>query len=146
MRWSIIRLIWVRELRDQLRDRRTLFMIAVLPIILYPVAGIGLNVNQTRFPEDLKDIATSLSIETGREHSKDDLMDRIVAECLRYAAFGKHEILRGFEEHSSYVRGKNVLVDGTIHGITAGLDEDGFLLLQTETGLKTILSGGVRPI
>src|SRR5439155_172651 len=28
MRWSIIRLIWLRELRDQLRDRRTLFMIA----------------------------------------------------------------------------------------------------------------------
>ena len=42
MRWSIIRLIWARELRDQLRDRRTLFMIAVLPIFLYPVAGIGL--------------------------------------------------------------------------------------------------------
>ena len=42
MRWSIIRLIWLRELRDQLRDRRTIFMIAVLPIFLYPVAGFGL--------------------------------------------------------------------------------------------------------
>jgi sodium transport system permease protein len=41
MRWSIIRLIWARELRDQLRDRRTLFMIAVLPVLLYPVAGFG---------------------------------------------------------------------------------------------------------
>ena len=41
MRWSIIRLIWMRELRDQLRDRRTIFMIAVLPILLYPVAGFG---------------------------------------------------------------------------------------------------------
>src|SRR5947209_216965 len=30
MRWTIVRLIWARELRDQLRDRRTLFMIAVL--------------------------------------------------------------------------------------------------------------------
>lgn len=39
MRWSMIRLIWFRELRDQLRDRRTVFMIAVLPIILYPVLG-----------------------------------------------------------------------------------------------------------
>src|SRR5262249_9387773 len=29
MRWSMIRLIWFRELRDQLRDRRTVFMIAV---------------------------------------------------------------------------------------------------------------------
>ena len=42
MRWSIIRVIWARELRDQLRDRRTLFMIAVLPILLYPLAGVGL--------------------------------------------------------------------------------------------------------
>jgi sodium transport system permease protein len=42
MRWSIIRVIWMRELRDQLRDRRTLFMIAVLPIVLYPLAGVGL--------------------------------------------------------------------------------------------------------
>jgi sodium transport system permease protein len=42
MRWSIVRLIWFRELRDQLRDRRTLFMIAVLPVFLYPIAGFGL--------------------------------------------------------------------------------------------------------
>jgi len=41
MRWSIIRLIWFRELRDQLRDRRTVFMIAVLPIVLYPLVGLG---------------------------------------------------------------------------------------------------------
>ena len=42
MRWSIIRVIWVRELRDQLRDRRTVLMIAVLPLVLYPLAGAGL--------------------------------------------------------------------------------------------------------
>ena len=42
MRWSIIRLICTRELRDQLRDRRTIFMIAVLPILLYPVLGAAL--------------------------------------------------------------------------------------------------------
>src|SRR5262249_35446818 len=41
MRWSIIRLIWLRELKDQLRDRRTVFMIAVLPVLLYPLAGYG---------------------------------------------------------------------------------------------------------
>jgi sodium transport system permease protein len=41
MRWSLIRLIWFRDLRDQLRDRRTIFMIAVLPLLLYPILGIG---------------------------------------------------------------------------------------------------------
>jgi sodium transport system permease protein len=42
MRWSIVRLIWLREMRDQLRDRRTMFMIAVLPVLLYPLAGFGI--------------------------------------------------------------------------------------------------------
>jgi sodium transport system permease protein len=42
LRWSIIRLIWLRDLRDQLRDRRTLFMIAVLPLLIYPILGIAL--------------------------------------------------------------------------------------------------------
>src|SRR5262249_45739674 len=41
MRWSLVRLIWFRDLRDQLRDRRTIFMIAVLPLLLYPVLGVG---------------------------------------------------------------------------------------------------------
>jgi sodium transport system permease protein len=42
MRWPILRLIWLRELRDQLRDRRTVFMIAVLPVLIYPLAGRGM--------------------------------------------------------------------------------------------------------
>src|SRR5438132_3776257 len=41
MRWSIIRLIWLRELRDQLRDRRTLFMVIALPLLMYPVLGFA---------------------------------------------------------------------------------------------------------
>lgn len=42
MNWQNIRLIFLREVRDQLRDRRTLFMIAVLPLLLYPAMGIGM--------------------------------------------------------------------------------------------------------
>jgi hypothetical protein len=41
MRWSIIRLICLRDLRDQLRDRRTVVMIALLPLLLYPVLGMA---------------------------------------------------------------------------------------------------------
>ncbi|MGE3819475.1 MAG: ABC transporter permease subunit/CPBP intramembrane protease [Isosphaeraceae bacterium] len=39
--WSNVLVIFRRELRDQLRDRRTLFMIFVLPMLLYPILGIG---------------------------------------------------------------------------------------------------------
>ena len=41
MRWSNVWVIFRREVRDQIRDRRTLFMIFVLPILLYPILGIG---------------------------------------------------------------------------------------------------------
>src|SRR5437588_11960120 len=42
MRWTIIRLIWGRELRDQLRDRRTMFVMVLLPLLIYPLGGVGL--------------------------------------------------------------------------------------------------------
>lgn len=40
MRWTNVKLIYGREVRDQLRDRRTLFMVAVLPLLLYPLLGV----------------------------------------------------------------------------------------------------------
>jgi sodium transport system permease protein len=42
MRWSNLALIFRREVRDQVRDRRTLFMIFVLPILLYPMLVMGI--------------------------------------------------------------------------------------------------------
>lgn len=40
MNWGHVHLIFKRELSDQLRDRRTLFTITVLPILLYPLLGM----------------------------------------------------------------------------------------------------------
>ena len=109
------------------------------------IAGIGVNVNQATFPADLKDLATSLKIETGHQHSIEALLHRIIAEALRYTRLPKPEILRRFESRSTYARGKHVIVDGHLQGITAGLDPNGFLLLQTPTGIEKIITGGVRP-
>lgn len=40
MNWKHVQLIFWREMNDQLRDRRTLFTITVLPILLYPLIGM----------------------------------------------------------------------------------------------------------
>ncbi|MGC6444087.1 MAG: ABC transporter permease subunit/CPBP intramembrane protease [Rubripirellula sp.] len=40
--WRSVWLIYRREMVDQLRDRRTLFTIAILPILLYPLLGMVL--------------------------------------------------------------------------------------------------------
>jgi sodium transport system permease protein len=39
MRWSHVKLIFHREIRDQLRDRRTMFTVLFLPLLLYPLMG-----------------------------------------------------------------------------------------------------------
>ncbi len=41
VRWSHVWTIFRREVRDQVRDQRTLFMIFVLPVLLYPLIGLG---------------------------------------------------------------------------------------------------------
>src|SRR5271157_4517113 len=42
MSWSNLFVIFRREVRDQIRDRRTLFMIFVLPLLLYPILVFGI--------------------------------------------------------------------------------------------------------
>jgi sodium transport system permease protein len=39
LRWSVVRLIAGKELRDLIRDRRTVLLILVLPAVLYPLFG-----------------------------------------------------------------------------------------------------------
>lgn len=42
MKWPNVKLIFARELRDQLRDRRTLFTVAIMPMVLYPLMGMAM--------------------------------------------------------------------------------------------------------
>jgi BirA family biotin operon repressor/biotin-[acetyl-CoA-carboxylase] ligase len=108
------------------------------------IAGIGVNVNQESFSPELAGIATSLRIETGAEHSKEALMQRIIAESLRFGGLPKSEILRRFTGASSWVSGKSVIVDEKMEGVTDGLDSNGFLKVRTVAGIETVLAGGVR--
>ncbi|MGD9857844.1 MAG: ABC transporter permease subunit/CPBP intramembrane protease [Planctomycetaceae bacterium] len=46
----------MREVRDQLRDRRTLFMVAVLPLLLYPALGLGMLQMTLLFSEQTRNV------------------------------------------------------------------------------------------
>ncbi|MBM83532.1 MAG: CPBP family intramembrane metalloprotease domain-containing protein [Planctomycetaceae bacterium] len=67
MSWKNIKLIFHREVRDQLRDRRTLFMVAVLPILLYPLLGIGTMYMANMFTEQPRTVVI-----LGDEHLPED--------------------------------------------------------------------------
>jgi BirA family biotin operon repressor/biotin-[acetyl-CoA-carboxylase] ligase len=117
------------------------------------ITGIGINVNQTAFPAELAPIASSLRLETGREHSRDRLLDNLIRATDDHIETllrtGKDAVLRAFAVASSYARGRRVSVDlgdKVIEGTTDGLDAQGFLWVRQNDGRRTlILAGGVRP-
>lgn len=108
------------------------------------ICGIGINLNHTWFPPEIAEIATSLRIETGREQSRKVILDKLLAAVERWIAVDRATVLETFTQRSSWVRGKRVVVEG-VHGVTDGLDEDGFLWLRLQDGTRhRILAGGVR--
>jgi len=117
------------------------------------VVGIGINVNQTSFPAELENIATSLRMASGTEYSRLQLcvallksLDREYRNLLEPPA-AHDSILRRFGERSSSANGSRVFVDqdGGFEGITEGLDSRGFLQVRTAQGLRRILSGMITP-
>lgn len=110
------------------------------------IAGIGINVSQTSFPDDLETPATSLLLE-GVTASREDLLVALVEAVDRYTRLSSDEILRQFTDASSYVFGKRVRVEAGLEGVTCGLDPAGFLRVREDNGAETtILAGGVRPL
>lgn len=121
--------------------------------VRYVVIGIGLNVNHTSFSAELEPIATSLRIDSGREWSRVALtaallksLDSAYRKLVTGGIPARAEVLRTFEERSSFARSRNVRVGDKegYEGVTEGLDERGFLLVRTREGLRTVLSGDVR--
>lgn len=117
------------------------------------VAGIGVNVNQTRFPPDVVRIATSLRMASGREQSRETLFAALLEDIDRHCDIltrqGPAAIFDLFTRASSYVAGRRVVVElpeGPVSGTTAGLTETGLLRLLRDNGREeTIVAGGVRP-
>jgi BirA family biotin operon repressor/biotin-[acetyl-CoA-carboxylase] ligase len=111
------------------------------------IAGIGINVGHARFPDVLAREATSLLLE-GAAISRDELLTALLRSVEICIQEHPTTILRLFTHASSYAVGRRVIVHqagGTIEGITAGLDESGFLKVRKNDGTDTlIVAGGVR--
>lgn len=130
--------------------------------VRHAIVGIGMNVNQQAFPDELNGLATSLRLETEREWSRVDLtaallksldreyrgLLRAVSSPVRNAARRFEPIVKRVEARSSYAYGKEVHVDeeGGYSGVTDGLDSQGFLRVRTQHGVRMVVSGSVRPL
>ncbi len=98
----------------------------------FAIVGIGLNVNLTS--HDLPEGATSLYIKTRRRHGLDRLLESIVqAIRLSYSDVEKPEkVLAEWWQNCTHRR-RMVQVEGpegTVTGISIGLDPEGHLLVE----------------
>jgi BirA family biotin operon repressor/biotin-[acetyl-CoA-carboxylase] ligase len=116
------------------------------------VAGIGINVNQTSFPDGLRTPPTSLLIESNRKPQSREalaarLMESLDCFCGILETEGPESILRTFSAASSYALHRRVIVEESgREGVTAGLDEQGFLMVRFDNGsVERVAAGGVRP-
>ncbi len=111
------------------------------------VVGVGLNVATREFPEEIAARATSLALlgaaRLERELLLEDILEAIAARLEAYQRTGVAGILSELNATDA-LRGKRVRVDEQI-GIGRGLDEQGRLLLEDDTGrVHAILSGTVE--
>jgi BirA family biotin operon repressor/biotin-[acetyl-CoA-carboxylase] ligase len=114
------------------------------------VVGIGINMNSESFPPYLSASSTSLAEETGGEVKRDDLIGSLTRQLNSFYEVlngedGPSRILEHWRERSSYYTGKNVRVvlnNDTIYGVTAGLEANGALRVQTNDGNIAVIQAG----
>ena len=119
--------------------------------VAYAVVGIGINVHQRSFAPDLATPATSLDLESSEPVSRQSLLVALL-KSLEHEALGlvdptaAQTIPRRVQAASTWVCGRSVQVHGpqACTGVTAGLDENGFLLVETASGRITVQTGGLR--
>ncbi len=102
------------------------------------IAGIGLNVNQTEFPPEIAERATSLALLAGAPFDREEVLGRVVESVGAYHSRwrgGGFAALRGEFEEVDCLKGGMVTVASTdtdaapVSGVCGGVAEDGSLIV-----------------
>jgi BirA family transcriptional regulator, biotin operon repressor / biotin---[acetyl-CoA-carboxylase] ligase len=103
--------------------------------IEHTVVGIGLNINQKVFDDNLPN-PVSLSLLTGQDHPVEKTMDGLLSSLDKYYHMlinGQHARLKTEFEEKMLYRGENAVVsthEGSMGGIVLGISEDGKILMN----------------
>ncbi|MGI6678195.1 MAG: biotin--[acetyl-CoA-carboxylase] ligase [Dehalobacterium sp.] len=118
--------------------------------IHYLIVGIGINVNEPAFPEELQETATSLYLETGHIVSRVQIVAAVLNHWEKiYQTFltqGFSALRDQWKKHAVTL-GKDVSVrtiNNRIFGRAVDIDEEGLLLVQDENHqIHRIIAGDV---
>ena len=122
--------------------------------VRFVIVGLGVNVNQEKFPAELSSAATSLLKETGRLHSRLEFLVKLLSQFdtdyNRFLREGAAYVVGRFELVSSFATGRRVRVDTGIEtylGITDGLSSEGLLIVKKDGGASaTVIAGDVTEV
>jgi len=117
--------------------------------IEYVVCGMGVNTNQTSFPEEIASKAVSLRMLTGGTVNRAQLcaaeIEQVNRYYKKYVKGGMAAIIDEYTEKSSVV-GKEIIVVGgqeTYRGRCKGFADDGAILVETQGETRHLHAGEV---
>lgn len=122
-----------------------------LECINYVVTGIGINANMEEFPEEIREVATSILMQTGKTVKRSELIGAVMEAYEKYYALFMESgnmagLLEAYNSHLANVnRSVRVLAPGNEYvGTALGINEAGELLVKTEDGaVHQVISGEV---
>jgi BirA family biotin operon repressor/biotin-[acetyl-CoA-carboxylase] ligase len=108
------------------------------------VVGIGLNVNQSQFPSELSDIATSIALLAGNRYNipeiAETLSSNILLQYKKYLSSGFEDILTRWRKYMWGIGGQaRITTEGkVIEGTIIRLDPTGALIIKGDFDTHTI--------
>jgi BirA family biotin operon repressor/biotin-[acetyl-CoA-carboxylase] ligase len=110
----------------------------------WAVIGVGLNVGTRReeFPDELRELATSLVIESGADPGVEVVLDAVLSSLDEWLGQPADAVLEAWRARD-VLRGRRVRWNGG-EGQANGIDEDGGLVVETETGRVVLDAGEVH--
>lgn len=125
-------------------------MSAQMDYVNYIVIGIGINVGNEEFPEEIKDVATSIYLESGKHVNRAMLIEKIWEEFEDYyELYEKTQDLSSLvKEYDSYLvnRGQKVRVLDSkepYEGKAMGITDRGELIVDTWEARRLVSVGEV---
>jgi BirA family biotin operon repressor/biotin-[acetyl-CoA-carboxylase] ligase len=110
------------------------------------IIGVGVNMQAAAYPPAIASRATSIEGELGRSVDRGLLVaSTLIALWDRLARLEQSpgDILQAWRGASPNATGTRVAWDGR-HGVTAGIDDRGALLVKTAAGLERIVAGELQ--
>src|SRR2546430_800338 len=114
------------------------------------ILGIGVNLKHNSFSAEVEGVATSVEAATGRNADLELVIEPLFGSIVRYYQMLQHlggskEIVQEWSARSSYANGKRVRLVNSgeiVEGFTRGLESDGGLRIETDTGEIRIFRAG----